>query len=179
MSNTTTINDLEVQSALAKLAQQVRNKDPVLDAIGGELLKRVQLGFRNSQSPEGVPWAPLKKRTGKPLVDSSRLRDSITYIVNGDSGSVGTNVIYAAIHNFGGDIQHAARSQQAYFKKGKDGISNKFVKKNRSNFSQWVTIGAHSVTIPARSFLPTGELPSPWRDSILRIIQSHLQHAID
>lgn len=179
MSKTTTINDLEVQSALAKLAQQVRNKDPVLDAIGGELLKRVQLNFRNSQSPEGVPWAPLKKRAGKPLLNTTRLRNSITCEVNGDSVNIGTNVIYAAVHNFGGDIQHAARSQQAYFKKGKDGITNKFVKKNRSNFSQWVTIGAHSVTIPARPFLPTNGLPDPWRNSILKIIQRHLQATID
>lgn len=179
MSKTTTINDLEVQTALARLAQQVKNRGPVLDAIGGELLKRVQLNFRNSQSPEGVPWAPLKKRAGKPLVDTARLRNSITYAVNGDSVSVGTNVIYAAIHNFGGEIQHAARSQQAYFKKTKAGVSNRFVKKHKSNFAQWVTIGAHSVTIPARPFLPTNGLPDPWRNSILKIIQRHLQSAID
>lgn len=179
MSKNVTINDLEVQTALAKLAQQIRNKDPVLNAIGGEVLKRVQMNFRNSQSPEGVPWAPLKKRAGKPLLDTTRLRNSITYQVSGDSVNVGTNVIYAAIHQFGGNIDHAARSQQAYFKKNKAGIGNKFVKKSRSNFSQWVTIGAHSVTIPARPFLPTNGLPDPWRNSILKIIQRHLQAAIN
>jgi phage virion morphogenesis protein len=81
MSKSVTINDLEVQTALAKLAQQIRNKDPVLNAIGGEVLKRVQMNFRNSQSPEGAPWAPLKKRAGKPLLDTTRLRNSITCLL--------------------------------------------------------------------------------------------------
>lgn len=179
MTNGITINDLEVQSALAKLTQQLKNNGPVLNAIGGDVLKRVQMNFRNSQSPEGVSWKALKSRNGKPLLDTTRLRNSITYQVEGDNVSVGTNVVYAAVHQFGYTFDRAARSQHAYFNQAADGsISRRFVKKHKSNFAQRVTIGAHSVTIPARPFLPTNDLPPLWQASILKIIQTHLQQAI-
>ena len=32
-------------------------------------------------------------------------------------------------------------------------MSHRFVKKSKSNFSQWATIGEHSITIPPRPFL--------------------------
>jgi phage virion morphogenesis protein len=176
MKGTITIDDLNVQTALARLAQQVSNKTPVLDAIGADILKRVQLNFRNSQSPEGMPWQKLKSRQGQPLVDSGRLRNSITYEAGSDSVSIGTNLVYAAVHQFGHTFNRQARAHTLHFKQGKDGsIGNKFVKAHKSNFTQKVTIGAHSVTIPARPYLPTNGLPAPWQDSIVRIIESHLQ----
>jgi len=174
-----TINDLNVQTALAKMSQILTNKQPVLNAIGGELKKRVQLGFRNSQTPYGVPWAPLKKRKGKPLVDTTRLRDSIDDATDSNSVSVGTNVVYAAVQNFGYTFQRAARSQHAYFKQGKDStIGNRFVKKDHSNFAQRVTIGAHTVTIPARQFFPENTLPPVWQDAVLKVIQRHINQVI-
>jgi phage virion morphogenesis protein len=170
-----TIDDLAVQTALAKLAGQIANRTPMLDAIGADLKKRVQLNFRNSQSPEGVAWEPLKSRSGKPLLDSGRLRDSIDSQTNGDGVSIGTNVIYAAVHQFGHTFNRQARQHTLNFRQTRNGnVGNRFVRANRANFSQQVTIGAHSVTIPARPFLPTNGLPPAWQDSIVRIIARHL-----
>lgn len=179
MKGSITLDDLAVQTALAQLAQQVQNKTPVLNAIGADVLKRVQLNFRNSQSPEGVTWAKLKSRKGQPLIDSGRLRNSISYEANSDSVSIGTNVIYAAVHQFGHTFNRKPRAHTLHFKQRKDGsISNKFVKANKSNFAQKVNIGAHSITIPARPYLPTNGLPAPWQDSIVKIIARHLQAGI-
>jgi len=179
MTTGITINDLEVQTALARLSQQLKNNSPVLDAIGADLLKRVQLNFKSSQSPDGAAWKALKSRKGKPLLDTTRLRNSITYQVDGDSVAIGTNVIYAAVHQFGHTFDRAARSQHAYFNQRKDGsINRRFVAKHKSNFAQRVTIGAHSVTIPARPFLPTTALPPVWQESILNIISKHLSQSI-
>lgn len=41
----------------------------------------------------------------KILIQTSRLRDSIAYRATGDGVAVGTNVIYAAIHQFGGQTK--------------------------------------------------------------------------
>ncbi|MNG19722.1 Phage virion morphogenesis family protein [compost metagenome] len=86
------------------------------------------------------------------------LKNTLRYQVSDDELLFGTNRKYGAIHHFGGDIDVAARSQQAYFKQGKDGeVGNQFVSKRRSNFAQWVTIGAHKIHIPARPILGTSE----------------------
>lgn len=44
----------------------------------------------------------LKYRDGKPLSDSGRLKDSFSTLSDNDTALVGTNIVYAAIHNFGG-----------------------------------------------------------------------------
>lgn len=60
---------------------------------------------------QGEGMQPLSAATvayrgaGKPLQDTAALRDSITYSVNGNSASVGTNKIYAPIQNNGGTIR--------------------------------------------------------------------------
>lgn len=97
------------------------------------ILRQKDLLFRNSVDPDGNPWQPLSNRTVKSkisknakitsdkkkqkkfkiLVDTSNLKNSLTVQsgqnsiqeTSGDEIVVGTNVEYAAIHNFGGTIQ--------------------------------------------------------------------------
>lgn len=97
------------------------------------ILRQKDLLFRNSVDPDGKPWQPLatlsekrkiaknakitndkkKQKKTKILVDTSNLKNSLSVLgggnsiqdTTGDSISVGTNVEYAAIHNFGGQIQ--------------------------------------------------------------------------
>ena len=67
----------------------------------------------------------------------------------------GTSVPYiAAIQEFGGSFKREARTQTVYFRQNqKTGeIGNRFVKKSKSNFSQDVDVGEHTVTIPSRPF---------------------------
>lgn len=64
----------------------------------------------------------------------------------------------AAAHEFGATINIPARSQQIFRKINKDGSFNqrtgsRFVKKDKSNYSSWVTIEAYTITIPERSFI--------------------------
>lgn len=60
--------------------------------------------FARSAGPSGA-WAPLKRarRRGgsKPLLDTGRLRASITYQVTADGYVVSAPVVYAAAQNFG------------------------------------------------------------------------------
>jgi len=69
--------------------------------------------FGLSQAPDGSTWAPLKyrrKRGGsKPLLDTGMLRNSITGYGTDRGAVVGSNLHYAAIHQFGGPIIRSVR----------------------------------------------------------------------
>lgn len=93
----------EVVALVARIRDRMGEHGPLLDGIGATLVGNIHLGFHDSKSPHGEAWLPLKYRQGKPLLDTGRLRNSIHHTVTGPSDvQVGTDVIYAAIHNFGG-----------------------------------------------------------------------------
>ena len=59
----------------------------------------------------------------------------------------------AAVQEWGGEIDVPARTQDLHFKQGKNGeVGNRFVKKNKADFVQTVTIPAHKIVIPPRPF---------------------------
>lgn len=62
----------------------------------------------------------------------------------------------AAIHEFGAEIERESRTQTVYHKinsKGNFSKGGRFVKAKRSNFARNVSVGAHTVVIPERSFM--------------------------
>jgi phage gpG-like protein len=139
----------------------------------------------DSLDPFGRPWAPLKRRKGKPLVDTGALmRSFVRTSVTNNSVTVGTTVVSAALHQFGGTVQIPARSQQAYWSVNKGGSfrqhkgGGRFWNKGTANFARWVTIPAHQVTVPARPFLPEGELPETWKTEIVAAVINHLSSII-
>jgi len=56
--------------------------------------------FQREEGPQGK-WTGLKFRKGKILQDTGRLRMSINFRTSGNQGYLGTNMIYAATHQFG------------------------------------------------------------------------------
>lgn len=88
-------------NALAAKLSQVQHRRPLMLKIGRALKTNTQQNFRASRAPDGTPWLPLKYRTGKPLLDTGRLRSSITFDATNDQVRIGTNVKYARAHNQG------------------------------------------------------------------------------
>lgn len=172
-----------VQAALQKLSDRTANMQPAMRAIAGLLKDRTAQNFADQSGPLGK-WPALKrdprnKRRTKPqiLVDNAHLKNSIDPDDGPNFARISTNVIYAAIHQLGGTIDIAARSQQAYFKQGKDGsVGNRFVRKSQSNFAQWHARGAHQINMPARPYLPFlgNRLQSGVEDSILETLRKHI-----
>jgi len=149
---------------LDNLVAALHNPRPLLVKIREYLTRSTRQRFLDQRAPDGTPWAPLSPRyrrrkqqnVDRILVLRGYLMNTLRGVIDDDGLMFGTDRIYGAIHQFGAVIQHAARSQFAYFKRNKDGsVGNRFVKKGRSNFAQGVTIGAHSTTIPARPWLGT------------------------
>lgn len=100
-----------VQRVLQRLGQRAADMTPAMREIGAGVVAEAQLGFRESRDPYGTPWQRLKastikrrrKGSSQPLLNNGILRDSITRLVTGPhSVEIGTNVEYAAIHQFGG-----------------------------------------------------------------------------
>jgi phage gpG-like protein len=58
-------------------------------------------GFQTSSDPDRVAWRPLKRRRGRPLVKTGRLRGSISAVIQGDAVSVFSGVPYSRFHQFG------------------------------------------------------------------------------
>ncbi len=87
----------------------------ILTEAGAAILASVNLSFRNSESPHGDKWPVLsettirqrRKGSSKPLIDTGVLMNSyqVSDVYSTTSGAaidVGSNMEYAAIHNFGG-----------------------------------------------------------------------------
>lgn len=174
------IHDKELDKALESLAMRLNNTAPLMQRISVELLAQTMLNFR----AEGRPaWAGLSpayaatKQGGKILQLSGQLAASITPYHGADVAGVGTNKVYAAVHQFGGKIDQPSRKGEVYFKQGKDGtVGNRFVKKSQSNFAQSVVFKARSVGIPARPYLPfiAGQLQPQARGAIMLVIDRYV-----
>jgi phage virion morphogenesis protein len=98
-----TINDFEVRKRLTALAAQGHSLRPLMQDIGEEVRRIVEKNFEAGGRPERwKPSARSKRDGGKPLTDKGTLRRSMTVDADSKSVRVGTNVIYAGIHQFGG-----------------------------------------------------------------------------
>lgn len=94
------------QKSLDELARLGGEAEPLMEAIGEEIRSQVMEHFDTGQGPDGREWKPSARaleENGQTLVDTARLRNSIGYAASGRQVEVGTNVIYAAIHQFGGE----------------------------------------------------------------------------
>jgi len=107
------INSEEFRARMKQFVERIGGRH-LLAAAGETMRGSIEQTFRDSGSPPGS-WPPLaastlkrrlKKGGGaiKMLIDRGRLKNSLTYRVEGDERLViGTNVIYGAIHQTGGE----------------------------------------------------------------------------
>lgn len=120
--------DLEVRQKLKKLKEKIGNLRPVMKQIGEYLVLATRERWDRAEAPDGSKWTPTsewanevkraKGRIIKTLVETGRLRDSITYKADSKAVLVGTNVKYAAIHQFGGSTpprKIVAKNKKALF----------------------------------------------------------------
>ena len=103
------LNDKQWQLMVQRLKQGM-SPGPLLQIAGQVMRSSIEQTFRGQGSPAGS-WKPLaastlkrlKGRGGKMLIRSGRLKNSVTYSVNGNVLTVGTNLVYARIQQQGGE----------------------------------------------------------------------------
>lgn len=166
MTGTTIRLDDTATEGLSRLVNTAVHPGQMLSAMGAYLLTSTQRRFETETGPDGQKWKPLSKRTEKRMVRrgrrrgtanilrvSTRLYQSLVMRSDAVSAEVGTNVVYAAVHQFGGEIQQYARSQRLSLKKIRGGRA-RFVKHGSKGAElRNITIGEHTINIPARPYL--------------------------
>ena len=94
-------------AALERLEATLANPHAAMDRIGRYIVASTLRRFERERAPDGTPWLKSARAIadgGRTLTDTGRLRGSITHAVMdaGHTVEIGSNVVYAAIHQFGG-----------------------------------------------------------------------------
>lgn len=94
----------KLEADLAAISRRVRDLRPLLAEIGEQVVSQTQINFITGRGPDGKAWIPSRRAEagGQTLIDTGRLRGSIGYRATDRQVEIGTNVVYAAIHQFGG-----------------------------------------------------------------------------
>lgn len=96
-----------IEQRLAGLSRAFGDIEPLMSGIGLYLEGATIDRFDREQAPDGAGWSKsIRARVdgGKTLSDSGQLRGSITSEASGNQVAVGTNKIYAGVHQFGATI---------------------------------------------------------------------------
>lgn len=196
-----------------------RLEDIIQKIQGPELTRRIAgtLEYETAQNfaVQGRPaWVPLSKGTIaerakrnksssilKILQDSGMLASSITSDYGPDFAVVGSNKVYAAIHQFGGTIERAPHSTKVRLREDAKGNllrqGTKGSSKNLAVFAKekgeeghkrfretWHQVDAYQINIPPRPFLPflnsgtTADLQPEAARSVLDVVTRFLGDAL-
>jgi phage gpG-like protein len=161
VSMTVTWDDAPVRDAIERLREFDDSRAHAMwDAIGEAMVSSTDMRFQFSQADaDGNPWKPSERflHDGAPptLTEHGYLHRTLTHnVLDGDDGvEWGSALVYAAIHQAGGEIKREAHSQTLYRKAGRDGLSAHFTKRSKANFAQDVHVGAFDIVMPARPYL--------------------------
>jgi phage virion morphogenesis protein len=165
-----TIDASQVKQRLGSLSQQLAGLRPLLEDVKGRLLLSVQQNFTAGGRPRA--WTPLARSTlanrrgtsARLLRDTGRLQNSITGRIENRSVLVGSNVLYARVHQEGASIQVPEI-------RARPGKVLRFVVNGQVVYSRRAR--AHSVRIPARPYLLLQESDKAYiRDAIGRHLRS-------
>lgn len=97
-----------IDARLAALAAANGDLSDLMDGIGFYLESSTIERFGTETAPDGSKWTPSRRareQGGKTLTDRALLKDSIDYRHSATDVEVGTNLIYARIHQMGGTIR--------------------------------------------------------------------------
>lgn len=141
---------------LKLLEQKLANKNKLMVAIAETMRTAVLKNFETEGSRIGKPWQRLSHKTiiqrekkgywpGKILQRTGQLKRSIVSSYGENYAQVSTNLVYAAIQNYGGVIHRS--SLKTFLRKKKE---NKDARQPKSNKMS-------SIRIPARPFMKLNE----------------------
>lgn len=170
----TEFKDEGVTAWLAKVAAAAAAPRGLMRAFAGTLEAETEKNFTAQGRPRWLGLAPrtLKRRGAgaKILQDSGQMAASVVSAYGNNFARVGSNKPQAAIQHFGGEIQRAAYSSWARLRKdakgqllrqGAEGRKARLAVFAKSGHRRVktvrYTVGAHSIKIPARPFLPGDE----------------------
>lgn len=124
----------------------------LLHGMGVAAMKQLMDQFRDSRDPYGNPWKPLVLRKGKPLLDTGRMRASVTVVPKENGFELVIGASYAPVHQYGKANIRPVHARMLAWKMR--GSSKKFF--------------AKSVSIPQRMMIPPTDNIGPRWDKAIR-----------
>ncbi|NVK42113.1 MAG: phage virion morphogenesis protein [Oceanospirillaceae bacterium] len=129
----------QLKARIDKLASR-SNFNELLEGVGAEIESQTHRRLQEEKkSPDGESWqawsdgyAQSRHSGHSLLMNEGELDDSIQFLVVGDEVHVGTNLIYAAIHQFGGEDVGKDIAARPYL-----GLSDENVKDIEALINDW------------------------------------------
>lgn len=112
------VDDAEIVAGLDGLHHAVGDLSPALEDIGADLEQSTVMRFVTNIAPDGTPWAKSAaaiKRGSATLVEHRHLQDSIHFVLDGDAVEVGSNLVYAGVHQNGHEGEVVVSSHERHF----------------------------------------------------------------
>ncbi|MDR0996758.1 MAG: phage virion morphogenesis protein [Zoogloeaceae bacterium] len=167
---TVRLDSEELKAAFKKLEASALDLTPAMRAIAGTLAYETEKNFEEQGRPK---WAslqnpPERRKGGMILQDTGGLAASVSTDYDQTQAMVGSNKVYAAIHQLGGTTSaHTIRPQKKKALK----FGGVIVKRVNHPGSE----------IPARPFLPIvgdGGLQPEAEQGVLKAIMRHLERSV-
>lgn len=165
------IDSAHAQAVLGAAIDKIGQPAALMRTVATELATVTAFNFLSQGRPGWLGLQrPSPRRTGGMILqDTGRLRDSVVTSSTETSAAIGTNVVYAAIHQFGGQTR-----PHVILPKNKQALAfnGRVVKKVNHPGSK----------IPARPFLPidhNGHLQPEAVSGIESAVQEYLQSVFD
>jgi phage gpG-like protein len=158
-----------------------RFRESVMKQLAIEGVHQVHASFEGSKDAYDAPWKKSKltgrRKGGKTLQDTRRLFNSFSTAYNDRTFQIGSRVVYAAIHNYGGTVSRKGGSKtKRVVKRDSRGRIQKGSRFQEKTFK----FGASSAGIPKRAFLPEQNkgLGRRWTAAFTHISDKLLKRAI-
>ena len=153
-----TLDDKGFEAGVAKLGGVLRTS--AIRAIGVALVETTQQRFKSGTEPFGQKWhallpayAEIKKGPGILRGATQQLMLGMTFSTAGNQVTVGSNKIYAAVHQFGATIKAKNGKGLAFNLGGGRGPAGPRGGKGKQLLH---LVRVQSVTVPARPYLGFG-----------------------
>ncbi|MDR5803411.1 phage virion morphogenesis protein [Caballeronia sp. LZ001] len=187
------IDSAEWDAALARLYAFMRDSSAVMSVVAALMNDAVEENFAMQGRPRWLGLSPKTlKRRGQSAADSKilqysgRLAASIQQRHDATSATVGTNLVYAAIHQFGGTIARHPMSGMVRLRTERNGMLKRqpsdtrlavFAKRRYKQVKivRWTRTQGWTVKMPARPFL---SLPEGDNARIEREVTDYLRRLI-
>jgi phage virion morphogenesis protein len=159
------IDSREIDTAIAQLHKLSADFTPLMASIGNALVSNTRDRFKMGRDPDNHPWKALlpsyaRIKEGPSILIglgmNGGLQESITSLPSNHQVAIGSNKIYAAVHQFGATIV-PVKARALVFRLA-DGV-----------------VFAKQVTVPARPYLGFSDAD---RESVLVTTDHFLQRVI-
>ena len=167
----TATGDKRIELALGGLIDAFGDLTPLMEGFGSTLESFVTDRFETETAPDGSKWTPsqrAKKDSGKTLTLSGQLRASVHSIASAARVEVGTNKIYAGVHNdgFDGTVTVPTHSRT---------IDEAFGRPLKAPVTFTVSSFERAMNIPQREFL---DLPPEGEEELLAQAEDYARDAL-